>query len=65
MIIKVKCNQCKKEMETGFKMILQMGPRGYRKYATCDKCAAKLDGVGRRSGDQRGTDQRRIGQKAA
>lgn len=43
MIIKVKCNKCKKEMETGFKMILQMGPRGFRKYATCEKCAAKLE----------------------
>jgi hypothetical protein len=42
MIIKVKCNQCKKEMMTGFKMILQIGPRGFRQYATCEKCADKL-----------------------
>jgi len=43
MNVKMKCIRCKKEMVEGFKMILQMGPRGFRRYATCDVCAAKID----------------------
>jgi hypothetical protein len=53
MNVKTKCIRCKKEMVEGFKMILQMGPRGFRRYATCDVCAAKLEKANGRNRYQR------------
>jgi hypothetical protein len=42
MNLKPKCTQCKKEL-LYFRMILMMGPRGFRRYAVCDKCAEKVE----------------------
>jgi len=43
MLLKMKCVRCKADISgKGFKMTLQMGPRGFRRYATCLRCAEKL-----------------------
>lgn len=36
--------KCKKELKD-YRMVLMIGPRGYRRYAVCQPCARKL-GVG-------------------
>lgn len=43
MNLKPKCTQCKKELSEKFRMVLMIGPQGYRRYACCDKCAAKAE----------------------
>ncbi len=40
--IKMLCIGCKKQL-TYFRMVLMMGPKGYRRYPCCDKCAAKVE----------------------
>ena len=40
--IKMKCVGCAKEL-TYFHMVLTMGPKGYRRYAMCDRCAMKAE----------------------
>jgi len=42
MNLKQKCVQCHKELASGFRMILMMGPQGFRKYAVCGRCAEKV-----------------------
>jgi len=36
-----KCLKCKKELGE-YRMVLMIGPRGYRHYAVCIPCADKL-----------------------
>jgi hypothetical protein len=43
MNLKPKCVQCHKELASGFRMILMMGPQGFRKYAVCEKCAKEVE----------------------
>lgn len=40
--IKMKCIGCKKEL-TYFRMVLTVGPKGYRRYAMCDRCAGRVE----------------------
>jgi hypothetical protein len=40
--LKQRCAVCKKEL-LYFKMVLMMGPRGFRRYAVCDACKAKME----------------------
>jgi hypothetical protein len=40
--LKNKCTKCGKEL-TFYRMVLMMGPKGYRRYAPCDRCAAKVE----------------------
>jgi hypothetical protein len=42
MNIKNKCTKCGKEL-VYFRMVLAMGPKGYRRYAYCDKCADQAE----------------------
>jgi hypothetical protein len=42
MKVKQKCAKCGKEL-VYFRMVLMMGPRGFRRYACCDECAAKVE----------------------
>ena len=42
MSLKQKCAKCRKEI-LYFRMVLMMGPRGFRRYALCDKCADKVE----------------------
>ncbi len=39
---KQKCVICGKEL-VYFRMVLMMGPKGFRRYACCDKCADKTE----------------------
>lgn len=39
--LKMKCAICKKEL-VYFRQVLMMGPKGYRRYACCEKCAVKV-----------------------
>lgn len=39
---KQKCAVCKREL-TYYRMVLIMGPRGYRRYAFCNQCAEKIE----------------------
>lgn len=42
MNLKNKCAVCKKDL-VYFRQVLMMGPRGYRRYALCDRCAGKVN----------------------
>ena len=42
MNLKQKCAVCKKEV-VYYRMVLMMGPKGYRRYQCCDRCAGKVD----------------------
>jgi hypothetical protein len=42
MNLKPKCAVCRKEM-LYYRQVLMIGPMGYRRYALCDKCAAKVE----------------------
>ena len=42
MNLKPKCAMCRKEM-LYYRQVLMIGPQGYRRYALCDKCAAKAE----------------------
>lgn len=35
------CLKCKKALEE-YRMVMMIGPRGYRRYAVCLSCASKL-----------------------
>jgi hypothetical protein len=56
-MLKLVCVKCKKEImanvKGNYKMILQMGPRGFRTYATCTLCAAKMEKANGTSGKKR------------
>jgi hypothetical protein len=42
MNLKQKCAVCKKDL-LYFRQVLMMGPKGYWRYACCEKCAAKVE----------------------
>ena len=39
---KMICVVCKKDL-VYYRMVLMIGPMGYRRYALCEKCAAKVE----------------------
>lgn len=43
MNLKPKCTKCKKDVGEKFRMVLMIGPQGYRRYALCDRCAGKVE----------------------
>ena len=53
--------KCKKEL-IQYRMVLMMGPRGYRRYAVCMGCAGKVDASSARAKIARSA--QREGQKA-
>lgn len=54
MNLKQRCAVCKKEV-VYFRMVLMMGPKGYRRYQCCDRCAGKVErGSVERGGVERG-----------
>jgi RNase P subunit RPR2 len=42
MNIKQRCAKCKRDLVAGkTKQVMMIGPRGYRRYAVCERCAGK------------------------
>lgn len=50
MAIVMKCNKCKRTLENEYRMVLMMGPRGFRQYAVCLACASKMNLPPKRDG---------------
>lgn len=42
MNLKPKCLKCKKEL-VYYRMVLMIGPKEYRRYPLCDRCAAEVE----------------------
>lgn len=39
------CPKCRKPILEGYRMVLMSGPKGYRRYAVCARCAGNPAGV--------------------
>jgi hypothetical protein len=37
-----KCTKCGKSLQN-WKLVMMMGPRGYRQYFVCEKCKEKIE----------------------